>query len=457
MDETRKKDRGARRLAWEVLWRTQRQEAYPDLLLSARLESYPTLARQDKALAQELVMGTLRWQASLDLALSRVSSRPLSRIPGKLLSALRMGAYQILFLERIPFSAAVNETVELVKELGLGYAAGFVNGVLRAVAEKGCSLLQVDSSLPEPERIAMETSHPLWMVEKWIRQWGSREARQLCVANNEVPPLTLRTNTIKISREGLMKALEGEGLEVSPSKFSPEGVQVAKMEASLSSLEPFRRGWFQVQDEASQLISHWLELSEDQTVLDACAAPGGKTAHMAQLLRNKGRILALDIHQARLHLLSQECRRLGITCVNMKKTDLLDPSTLPKGPFQRILLDAPCSGLGVLRRNPDAKWRRTLQDISRMADIQRRMLQNLAPLLAPGGIMVYSVCTHTQEETEAVREAILGKGLDLELLASPQGLPLEAAALVGPDGFLRTFPHKHGMDGFCAFKLRRAS
>lgn len=457
MDETRKKDRGARRLAWEVLWSTQHREAYPDLLLSARLERNQTLSRQDKALAQELVMGTLRWQASLDMALSRVSSRPLSRIPGKLLSALRMGAYQILFLERIPFPAAVNETVELVRELGLGYASGFVNGVLRALAEKGRALLQVDSTLPDSERIAMETSHPLWMVERWIRQWGSKEARELCFANNQVPPLTLRTNTLKVSRDGLMKALEGEGLEVFPTKFSPEGVQVAKMELPLSCLGPFRRGWFQVQDEASQLISHWLELREDHRVLDACAAPGGKTAHMAQLLRNKGRILALDIHQARLHLLAQECRRLGITCVSIKKTDLLDPTSLPEGPFQRILLDAPCSGLGVLRRNPDAKWRRTPQDISRMANIQRRMLQNLAPLLAPGGIMVYSVCTHTQEETEAVREAILEKGLDLEPIVSHQGLPLEAAALVSPDGFLRTFPHKQGMDGFCAFKLRRAS
>lgn len=444
-------------MAWEVLWRTQRQEAYPDLLLAARLERDPTIPRQDKALAQELVMGTLRWQGALDRALSMVSSRPLSRIPGKILSALRMGAYQILFLERIPARAAVNETVELVRELGLGYAAGFVNGVLRSMAEKGRVLLRVDPALPEPERIAMETSHPLWMVERWITQWGPSEARALCIANNQVPPLTLRVNTLKISREGLLEALGGEGLEVLPTKFSPEGLQILKMEAPLSSLGPFRRGWFQVQDEASQLISHWLELQADQMVLDACAAPGGKTAHMAQLLGNKGRILALDIHQARLHLLAQECRRLGVSCVSIKKTDLLAPESLPKGPFQRILLDAPCSGLGVLRRNPDAKWRRTPQDISRMADIQVRMLENMASLLAPGGLMVYSVCTHTQEETEGVKEAILGKKLGLELLVSSQGLPQEAQALVGTDGFLRTFPHKHGMDGFSALKLRRAS
>ncbi len=456
-DEARKTDRGARRLAWEVLWRTQRLGAYPDLLLSSRLETDPTLPRQDKALAQELVMGTLRWQASLDRALSQVSSRPLSRIPSKLLTALRTGAYQILFLERIPVPAAVNETVELVKELGLGYASGFVNGVLRGLAQKGRSLLWVDPSLPDPERIALETSHPLWMVERWVRQWGAQEAEALCVANNQVPPLTLRTNLLKASRERLMETLKGEGLEALPTRFSPEGIQVMRMEVPLSSLEPFRRGWFQVQDEASQLISHWLELQPDQLVLDACAAPGGKTAHMAQLLGNKGRILALDIHQARLHLLAQECRRLGINCVSIRKTDLLESSSLPRGPFHRILLDAPCSGLGVLRRNPDAKWRRTPQDISRMANIQLRMLENLASLLAPGGIMLYSVCTHTQEETEGVREAFLAKDPGLEPVTSAQGLPEEARALVNADGFLRTFPHRHGMDGFTAFKLRRPS
>ncbi len=457
MNKASKRDRGARRLAWEVLWRTQNQGAYPDLLLSARLETDPSLPRQDKALAHELVMGTLRWQAALDRALSQVSSRPLSRIPGKLLAALRMGAYQILFLDRIPAPAAVNETVELVRELGLAYATGFVNAVLRSLAEKGISIMSVDSNLPDAQRIAMETSHPVWMVERWIRQWGPQQAKELCTANNQFAPLTIRTNTLKITRKELMEALEREGLEVLPTQFSPEGLRVLSLEVPLSRLEAFRRGWFQVQDEASQLIPYWLELQGDQMVLDACAAPGGKTSHMAQLLRNKGRILAVDIHQAKLHLLAQECKKLNITCVSILKADLLNPSSVPGGPFQRILLDAPCSGLGVLRRNPDAKWRKTPQDISRMADIQLRMLENLAPLLAPGGILVYSVCTHTQEETEGVREAFLSKTSDFEPVVSPHGLPQEARTLVDPHGFLRTFPHRQGMDGFSAFKLRRTS
>lgn len=454
-NKSRASHRGPRELAWEVLWRTQSHGAYPDLLLSALLQREPGLSRADRALAQELVMGALRWQASLDRALSQVSSRPLSRIPVRLLVALRIGAYQILFLDRIPVSAAVNETVELVRKTGFGHATGFANAVLRALAQRGRHLLSVDPSLPPGQKIAMETSHPLWMVEMWLGQWDEEETRALCEANNKVPPLTLRCNTLKTCPEALLEALSRQGVKAIATGFSPEGLEVLSLEVPLASLGPFRQGWFQIQDEASQLISHWLELTEGHTVLDACAAPGGKTAHMAQLLGNKGQILALDIHQERLHLLAQECRRLGITCVRILKADVLEPSSLPQGRFDRILLDAPCSGLGVLRRNPDAKWKRVPQDIPRMVSLQRRMLANLVPLLAPGGILLYSVCTHTQEETQGVLASLQAKEMGVELWPSAKGLPGGARDLVGPDGFFRSFPHRHGMDGFTAFRLRR--
>ncbi len=449
------KDRGARRRAWEVLWRTQRHGAYPDLLLTSLLAADPSMEKSDRALAHELVMGTLRWQLSLDRVLSKVCQRPLSKIPGKLLVALRLGAYQLLFLERIPPSAAVNETVELVRTIGLEHATGFANAVLRAIAQRGRSLMEVESTASLAERISMETSHPLWMVEMWLGQWGERETRELCRANNQVAPITLRTNTLKITREGLVEALREEGVEAAPTQFSPEGVEITGLKVPLSTLRSFRMGLFQVQDEASQLISHWLEIAPGQKVLDACAAPGGKTTHMAQLLQNRGELVAVDVHQERLNIVSQECKRLGISCVKIEKGDLLDPQFLGEEKFERILLDAPCSGLGVLRRNPDIKWRRTPRDIHRMASIQKRMLENLASHLRPGGILLYSVCTHTTEETQGVLEAILEEG-QLVLLKTAGGLPLPARGLVGEDGLLRTFPHRHGMDGFTAFRLTPA-
>lgn len=446
------KDKGARRKAWEVLWRTQRHGAYADLLLTTLLDADPFLEKSDRALAHELVMGTLRWQLTLDRALSRASHRPLSRIPAKLLVALRMGAYQLLFLERIPPSAAVNETVELVRSIGLEYATGFVNAVLRAVAQKGRSLMDPDPGASLAERISVETSHPLWMVEMWLEQFGEIETRALCEANNGVAPLTLRTNTLKVTREALVEALREEQVEAQPTSFSPDGVEIRGLKNPLSTLKSFRMGLFQVQDEASQLISFWLEILPGQRVLDACAAPGGKTTHLAQLLQNRGELVAVDIHQERLNLISQECRRLGISCVEIRKGDLLDPKCLGGEKFDRILLDAPCSGLGVVRRNPDIKWRRTPKDIHRLASIQRQMLENLASHLSPEGILLYSVCTHTEEETMGVLKSVLEKGR-LVLLKGSHGLPTPAEELVGEDGLLRTFPHRHGMDGFTAFKL----
>jgi tRNA and rRNA cytosine-C5-methylases len=235
------KDRGARRRAWEVLWRTQRQGAYPDLLLTSLLAADPSMEKSDRALAHELVMGTLRWQLTLDRVLSKVSQRPLSRIPAKLLVALRLGAYQLLFLERIPASAAVNETVELVRSIGLEHATGFANAVLRAIAQRGRSLMEVESTASLAERISVETSHPLWMVEMWLEQWGERETRELCQANNEVAPLTLRTNTLKITREGLLEALREEGVEATPTPFSPEGVEITGLKVPSAPSSP--SGW----------------------------------------------------------------------------------------------------------------------------------------------------------------------------------------------------------------------
>jgi 16S rRNA (cytosine967-C5)-methyltransferase len=453
--DTRKGALGARRLAWEVLWRTQRQGAYPDLLLAAILNRERDLPREERALAHELVMGTLRWQQCLDGVLQKVSDRSLSRLPIKLLVVLRVGAYQLLYLDRIPPSAAVNESVELAKSEGLAHAAPYVNGVLRAVARGGKALLAVDSSLPPSDRISQQTSHPLWMVERWMAQWGEAETGRLCEANNRVPPVTLRTNTMKISREELSRVLREEGMKTEATRFSPEGLRVLRLTQPLGRQASFGRGEFQVQDEASQLVSHWLEVTPGHRVLDACAAPGGKSAHMAQLMEDRGKVVAVDVHRGRLSLVDRECGRLGITCVETLQADLTRPGAGPPGPFDRILLDAPCSGLGVLRRHPDAKWRRSSEDMERMADVQRALLRNLLPRLGRKGILVYSVCTHTKEETEGVLEAGLREADGMELLASAHGLPAEAQILVGSDGLFRSFPHRHDTDGFTAFRLRK--
>jgi 16S rRNA (cytosine967-C5)-methyltransferase len=366
-----------------------------------------------------------------------------------------MGSYQILFLSRIPSSAAVNEAVAMARDLGFAHATSFVNGTLREVARRGRSLLAVDFGLSAAERISQETSHPKWMVERWIEQWGEEETRDLCLANNGVPPLTVRANTLRIVREDLQEALREEGVETEPTVFGPEGLLITNLPVPLGSLKSFQRGEFRIQDEASQLIGHWLDVSSEDLILDACAAPGGKTTHLAQLIGNRGKIIAGDIHAGRLGLLEEECGRLGITNVKTYRLDLSDPEAVPEGPYPRILLDAPCSGLGVLRRNPDAKWRRTPQDIDHMANLQIELLRALISHLSFGGILLYCVCTHTPQETDGVVEKILQEVKGIRLLTSPGGLPHAAKFLVGADGAFRTFPHRHQTDGFTGFRLQR--
>ncbi len=449
-------DQGGRHLAWDVLWRTHRDGAYPDLLLASRLRRGGALREPDRRLASELVFGTIRWQGTLDRALSRVSERPLDGIHPKLLVLLRMGAYQILFLDRIPARAAINEGVELARCIGLPHAVPFVNAVLRELHRQGRVLTEVDPALPVAERIAQESSHPLWMVEDWMARWGEGEARALCDANNEVPPLTVRTNTLRITREGLSEALRAEGVECIPTPYSPEGLRLVHVPKPVFDLRPFRRGEFQPQDEAAQLISHWLHVAPGQTILDACAAPGGKGTHLAQLTRQGAQVVCVDVHLRRLRMMGRECRRLGIKTLEAVCADLEVPPPLAPETFDRILLDAPCTGLGVIRRHPDTKWRRGPGDVQRMASIQKTLMKALVPLLKEGGIILYSVCTHTREETEGVLEWILGEERGLQLLLTPQGLPEPAHHLVGRDGLLRTFPHLHAMDGFTAFRLQRA-
>jgi len=448
--------RGARRLAWEVLWRTHRDGAYPDLLLSSRLRQGGLLSAADRRLVSELVFGTIRWQGTLDRALSRVSARPLEGIDPKLLILLRMGAYQLLRLDRIPARAAINESVELARSLGFARAVSLVNAVLREVDRRGSVLTEVDPALPPAERIAQETSHPLWMVELWMARLGEEETRALCRANNEVPPLTVRTNTLKLARDELSEALRAEGVQCVPTPCSPEGLRLFHLSRPLHELGSFKRGEFQVQDEAAQLLSRWLEAAPGQRILDACAAPGGKGTHLGQLTGDRAQVVSVDVHRGRLKVMARECLRLGMSCVEVLCSDLQGPTPFRAGTFDRILLDAPCTGLGVIRRHPDTKWRRAAADPRRMASLQKALMKALCPLLKEGGIILYSVCTNTVEESEEVLEAVLREEKGLRLLLSPQGLPEAAHCLVGPDGLFRTLPHRHGMDGFTAFRLQRS-
>jgi len=411
--------------------------------------------RRDRDLLQALVFGVLRWQGRLDFILSHFSKIPLRKIELPVLASLRLALFQILFLTRIPPSAAVHSAVETAKAMAGARVAPFVNAVLRRAAVEYSNVVFPDSkTLPVPA-IAAEWSCPAWLVERWIERYGVEKTLELCAALNQLPPLTLRANTLKTNRDDLAAALQAFAVETAPADTAPDAVRVSGLKVPLRDLESFRQGWFQVQDEAAQLVSILLDPQPGETVLDACAGRGGKTGHIDQLMQDRGRLVALDHSASRLSQLKDEMGRLGISMVAVCEADLMQPDAYEsQGPFDRILLDAPCSGLGTLRRNPDIKWSDRNRDLNRYRDVQTRLLERVSARLKPRGVIVYAVCSPEPEETVEVVEAFISRNPEFRVDGLAGDLPEIVRPLIDAHGFLQTYPHLSYMDGFFAVRFR---
>lgn len=437
-----------RRVAKDVLVRVIEKGAFADVVLDRALAG---LKDDDKRLATEIVYGVLRNLGRLDFVIDAFSSIKIARLEAEVLTALRIGVYQLLFLTRVPPRAAISETVELIKGGG-AKRAGFVNAVLRKVdAEKE------DVEYPRPGKdpvrsISVFYSHPEWLVKRWIGRFGVSGTTGLCKVNLEPPPKTLRANTLVNSRDRLMEELASEGLGVSPCAFSPAGIIAAGSSKGLSRTDPR----FYIQEEASQLIPLLLSPAPGAFVLDACSAPGGKTAHLAALMDNRGAVIALDRHLGRLKRVKEWAERFNARIIRPVLADASLPLPFKKGVmFDSILLDAPCSGLGVIRRSPDIKLRRTPEDLEDLKTRQLELMNNLSLYLKEDGSFVYSVCTFEGEETDEVMAAFLESNPGFRVEDASSFLPPSSAALVDKGGFLRTFPHRDGLDGFFAARLRR--
>ena len=442
----------AREIALHILKAVEADGAYANLALNRALEAYrPT--KLDRAFATELAYGTLRTLNTLDWITARFLKQPLGAQTVWIRNILRLGVYQLFYMDKVPPGAACNEAVELAKKFGTPGAVRFVNGVLRNIARQK-DQIEFPAFQEDPvAHISLKYSHPTWMVERWLTEFGPENTVALCRANNTIPPNTVRTNTLKISREALSDRLTQEGLSVRQTEFAPDGLQIDGF-LSIRSLPAFQHGLFQIQDESSMLVAHAVNPAHGSRVLDVCSAPGGKTTHMAQLMQNEGTIQALDIHPHKLDLVAENCRRLGITNV---ETRLLDGRDLP-GPFAAwadyVLVDAPCSGLGVLRRRPDARWRKEPGQISGLVRLQESILAGAAQCVRPGGVLVYSTCTITYEENLGQVLGFLAHHPDFALEDlrpfMPAGLGEKTA-----QGYLEIYPHIHNMDGFFIARMRR--
>ena len=419
----------------------------------------PALDARDTGLLTELVYGVLRRQNTLDWVIDQFSKVPAARMNYIAHNIVRLGIYQLLFLERVPVSAACNESVELAKTWRIGGLAGFVNGLLRNIARQRDEITYPDPEQDPVLHISVKYSHPSWLVERWLGRFGREETIALCKADNEPPPVVLRCNTLRIDSQGLLRRLEQEGAAVQQSLLIPEALRV-EPHISITGLPSFQDGCFAVQDESSMLASLVLRPQPGSVVLDACAGPGGKTSHLAQLMKNSGRVLAFDIHPHRLQLIEDACRRLGITIVATRLQDAAAPPEDILGVVDYLLVDAPCSGLGVIRRRPDLRWKVREQDLGEHARQQKHLVSEASKCLKPGGIMLYSTCSTEPEENGEVVEAFLDghehwESVDISGLVPPSFLIDGADHRMAQQGRLQLLPHRHGTDGFFLAALRK--
>ena len=436
-----------RALAASVLERVLRDAAFADVALETELERR-ALAPRDAALATELVYGTLRWQRYLDWILGPHSARPLDTLDLRALVLLRMTAYQMRFLQRVPVFAAVNDAVTLARARDKPGREAFVNAVLRALAR---SPAREPAATHDPtDALGIRWSFPTWLAARWIARYGDDDAVELMRALNERPPLTLRTNTLAIARDALAVRLRmEERLATTPTAYAPEGLRSDHAGAP-GRWQAFRDGACAIQDEASMLVARLLEPVAGDTIADACAAPGTKTTHLAQLMENRGALFALDAQPARLERVREACGRLGVTIVEALDgpVEMTAPNLLAR--CDGVLVDAPCSNLGVLRRNPEVKWRRTPDDLVTGPARQRSVLDAAATMVKPGGRLVYATCSLEPEENEAIVRWFLSHREDFRV-DPPATFPIPLDA----DGALRCLPHRHGTDGFTATRFRR--
>ena len=441
-----------RRAAFDILFRIEKEKSFADILLDNEL-SKEMIKGADRGLLTELVYGVLRRQGTLDHIIGQFSKQRPEKLELFVLLLLRLGLYQCFLLDRVPVSAAVNETVNLAKELA-PRASGFINAVLRSADRGRDSIGYPDRAANPAEYLAARYSHPVWLAQQWCDQLGLDAAEELAAAMSEPPPLTVRTNTLRITREELMKRLSEEGVVCSETAWSPDGIRMNQA-GQITRLASFREGLFTVQDESSQLAPMFLSPAKGERVLDACAAPGGKSTQIAQLMGDSGEILACDVNHKKLRMIKETCERLGIESVRTFTMDATAPSAAIKdATFHRILVDAPCSGLGVIRRNPEGKWSRSAADLLQLARTQVSILENLCKYLEKGGALLYATCSTTVQENEYVVDTFLREHPEYAVEDLRTLFPA-FAPLFTERGFFRSWPHRDGMDGFFAARLKK--
>ncbi|MDD5722402.1 MAG: 16S rRNA (cytosine(967)-C(5))-methyltransferase RsmB [Syntrophales bacterium] len=440
-----------RPLAVQILNRVE-GGSFAQPLLDAFLSRVTLPTPQDRGLLTQLVYGTLRLRNRLDWIIREMYTGDFKNMEPGIRNILRVALYQIMFADRVPTYAATNEAVEMAKKLYPG-RSNLVNAILRNAARRMDKIKYPPFDEDPLSHISVVHSHPLWLVRMWAEELGLEETHALCESNNEIPPLAVRVNRLKTTRSDLIARLEESGCGATPSRYSPDGIVLSGIPVSLGEMSLYKEGQMQIQDEASQLVSLLVDPKPGEMVLDVCAGVGIKTTHLAHLMRNSGRIVAMDINRKKIEPSRLLAHRLGATIIDPIAYDATQspPADLLER-FDRVLVDAPCSGLGTLRRNPEIRWNTTPEDMRKNSPLQKAILNRSVAYLKKGGVVVYSTCTISSAENEEVIRRFLADNPGFECLR-PATVPAELLDETG--GTLRTFPHRHGVDGFFATAFKR--
>ncbi len=437
--------KGPRGIAVKILNRIERTDSYLDKLLDVELRS-EELNDLDKRFLTELTHGVVRWKTRLDFIIEQFCKNKFAMQDPNIRNAMRVALYQILFLSKIPHAAAVNEAVEFVKRIRGQKAGNLVNAVLRNIIRNLNKLPTPDHEMDPVQYLSIMYSHPSWMVKRWVERYGLYETEQLLSANNERPTIVVRANSLKTTPDELVKLFEERNIRNTRSKYLENFIKVGHL-SGIYNLDLFEKGYFSVQDESSGLIVKLLDPKPGETVIDLCSAPGGKTTFIGELMKNQGKIIAVDKYEHRLNLVKQSCERLGVENVEFISKDALEVDVEPA---DKVLVDAPCSGLGVIQKKPDIKWQRELSDIRNLAKTQIELLEKASKLVKNGGVIVYSTCTIEPEENIEVVKEFLSRHPEFKIDDARNYIPSD---LVNGEGCMETYPHKHDMDGAFAVRL----
>ena len=441
-----------REMALKILYETEQKDGYFNIIFQNRMKD-SGLPRGERALAKELASGVMQRKITLDYVIRSFSSVRLKKISPYILQILRLGMYQLYYMDKIPARAAVDESVKLAKKYGHSASAGFVNAILhRAAREAGPPLPARGES--EVRCLSVKHSHPEELTQWYLEQFGAERAERLLEENNKRPPLSLRVNRLKISRAELIEILAAEGICTTPSKLADSGL-LAERGANPEGTRAWRTGLFSIQGQSSQAAALALAPKPGETVLDLCCAPGGKTAHLAELMDNKGRILASDLYAHRLGAVRDNARRLGIGIIETAQMDAAEEKREYVRLADKILLDVPCSGLGIIRRKPDIRYKKDLTNFKEIIEIQKKILNNCAKYLKIEGELVYSTCTLNPEENMGVVRAFLAEHPEFTLMAAESPHMGETLRKELERGYTTLYPDVHGSDGFFICKLKR--